>query len=293
MLYSPSAVARDKNGRLYVASSWTSTIAIFAPGADEDAPPIGSIRGGNTGLDHPAGIAIDSSGKLYVANLGIASYDTKFDSPGGITVYAAGAEGNVAPIAAIKGVKTRLYHCSGVAVDPSGKVYATNYAKDRSSGSVNIFATGANGDIAPTQLSADPKLGWFARLASREMQAEKSTSRIAAPIRHPLRLVQTVFKYSQPAPTGMSRRPRPSRAMPLLLVRPLGDSTRCERKHFRGESSQFGIWAYLCPTASPCIRRLAMGTSRRSGLSKVILYGSTLLNDQLKDWHWIQAESST
>jgi hypothetical protein len=77
------------------------------------APIAGSgvIRGSQTQLAGPAGIARDSVGRLYVAN--------RYGSDGNVTVYAANAVGNVPPVA-------RLTRPAGGADVPVGLAMTSN-----------------------------------------------------------------------------------------------------------------------------------------------------------------------
>jgi hypothetical protein len=149
-----SGVARDFSGRLYVTNDRLRTISIFAPGGDGDAPPIATIGGGNTRLDWPDAIALDASGKIYVANVtNVGSFDS-------INVYAAGAHGNVAPIATISGAATRLYAPSGIALDFSGKIYVTNGGGDsKSPPNVTVYPPNADGDVAPISIIGGSRTG--------------------------------------------------------------------------------------------------------------------------------------
>ena len=119
--------------------------------ADANPPPIATIRGGNTRLEWPEGIALDASGKIYVANSGFAP-----DFAGSITVYATGADGHVAPFATISGAKTGLRDCSAIALDPSGRIYVAN-GGGKFPGSVNVYPAGGHGDIAPIAIIGGPK----------------------------------------------------------------------------------------------------------------------------------------
>jgi len=58
--------------------------------------------GDSTGLDQPKGVALDPAGRIYVVNSATKSQQYR------ITVYAAGANGNVAPVATIAGNQTGL-----------------------------------------------------------------------------------------------------------------------------------------------------------------------------------------
>src|SRR5208282_5495 len=94
-----------------------------------DEAPLATISGSNTGLNAPVGIAVDSSGKIYVADLQAAS----------VTVYSAGSNGNVAPLATISGSNTGLSGPFGIAVDSSGKIYVADY------GAASVFVYPALG----------------------------------------------------------------------------------------------------------------------------------------------------
>jgi hypothetical protein len=70
--------------------------------------PIREISGSKTTLHNPSGIAVDASGKIYVSDAD--------RSRGRVLVYAAGANGNVAPSQVIEGKKSRLSGPRGIAV---------------------------------------------------------------------------------------------------------------------------------------------------------------------------------
>jgi sugar lactone lactonase YvrE len=78
----------------------------------------------------PTGIAVDASGNVYVSDF--------FAGPGyegAVFVYAAGANGNVSPVATIT---DGINMPSSVAVDGSGNVYAGNFE----GGNVTVYAAG-------------------------------------------------------------------------------------------------------------------------------------------------------
>jgi len=58
--------------------------------------------GDSTKLDQPRGVALDAAGRIFVVNSATISQQYR------ITVYAAGANGNVAPVATIAGNQTGL-----------------------------------------------------------------------------------------------------------------------------------------------------------------------------------------
>jgi hypothetical protein len=74
-------------------------------------------------------------------------------SPASITIYAnaAGANGNVAPVAEIVGVNTHLSIPDQIVIDPSGT--GTLYNADPGAARVAVFANlnTATGNIAPTR----------------------------------------------------------------------------------------------------------------------------------------------
>jgi len=154
LVLTASDIAIDAIGKTYVANDSINTISIFAPTAAGEEPPIATIRGGNTGLDSPEGIALDASGNIYVANFG--SYDRYV---GKVTVYPTGSEGNAVPIATISGMKTGLHASSDIAVDSVGRIYVTNGGVLGDVASVTVYAPGSDGDVAPIATISGSKTG--------------------------------------------------------------------------------------------------------------------------------------
>src|SRR5437667_153373 len=137
------ALALDSAGNLYVANYYGSSITVYAPGASGNATPSTTIAGSNAGLSWPWGIARDAADNLYVVNSWSSIGSTS------ITVYAAGASGNVAPIATIGGSSstdnTGLNYPVGIARDGAGRLYVTNPGPN----TVTVFAAGATGNATP------------------------------------------------------------------------------------------------------------------------------------------------
>jgi sugar lactone lactonase YvrE len=157
-LENPKAIAVDSSDKIYVADEGGDDdpnspprVMVYEAGSKGDIAPIATISGGKTGLDNPDGIAVESSGKIYVTNNGSESRDTDT-----ITVYPPAAHGNVAPVATI-GSETEP---QGIAVDSAGKIYVTNRVDWRHqkfglqkfdphlAQSVRVYAANANGDEA-------------------------------------------------------------------------------------------------------------------------------------------------
>jgi len=152
-LSDPQAIAIDKNGNIYVANEHTkgienNTITVYSAGSTGNVAPIQTIGGSNAGLSNPSGIAVDNSGKIYVAN----------SSDNTVTVYLAGSTGNVPPSTTIGGYDTGLSNPSGVAVDGNGNIYVSNEGGQEEGcascpsvpGSVTVYAAGSSGDAIPT-----------------------------------------------------------------------------------------------------------------------------------------------
>jgi len=133
--------AFDASGNIYVTDAANNSVTEFAAGATGAATPIATIAGANTGLDIPSGIAIDASGKIYVTNE---------DNPTGnsVTIFSAGATGNVAPAATIAGANTLLDTPNGIALDSHGNIYVAN--ENGPGFSVTIYPAGTNGNVAPS-----------------------------------------------------------------------------------------------------------------------------------------------
>lgn len=154
----PRDLATDASGHLYVDvfDDALSGIAIYdhVPGcANTNVLPDAVLTGPHTGLGSTYSLAIDSLGRLYVANIGS-------DGESQISIFAAGASGDVAPIATIRGDKTLLGAQSGtppgftksVRVDSNFNVYTAN-----SIGQIAVFSAGSTGNVAPSRIIAGDK----------------------------------------------------------------------------------------------------------------------------------------
>ncbi len=148
-LNKPDGLYIDGSNNVYVSVATAQTapqvvgaVLVFSAGAGSmgNATPAQAITGTNTLLNGPAGIALDASGNLYVANSATPS----------ITEYAPGATGNVAPIAVLQGTSTGLSTPVGVwysNVSGISGLYVVNLLND----SVTFYASGQsfNGNITP------------------------------------------------------------------------------------------------------------------------------------------------
>ncbi len=144
----PQATAVDPSGNLYIATPVpTNNIAIapieiFAPGA---TTPSRTLSGDLTTLaiGSPQGLAADSAGNLYVANVvsGVSS----------ILIFEPTATGNTPPLRDITGSNTLLGCVGGIALDNLGYLYVVSVPTCGSTASPTVlkFSTTGDGNIAP------------------------------------------------------------------------------------------------------------------------------------------------
>ena len=135
-LYRPTAVAVDKDGSLYISDASNKVIRkVTKAGVITTIAGVPGRAGyaGDGGLatkallTQPAGIAVDYSGNLYIADPS-NSVVRKVNSAGIITTFAgngtAGYSGDSGP--ATK-AQFQIGSPQGIAVDPAGNVYASDY----------------------------------------------------------------------------------------------------------------------------------------------------------------------
>jgi sugar lactone lactonase YvrE len=128
--HTPSGVAVDGNGNVYVADSANCLIRKVTPGGSVTTlAGTVNVQGSKDGtglaatFDAPSGVALDASGNLYVADTG---NDTirKVTPQAVVTTFAglAGTPGNVNG----PGTAARFYQPYGVTVDAGGNVYVAD-----------------------------------------------------------------------------------------------------------------------------------------------------------------------
>ncbi len=150
--------AFDGIGNLYVTDAVNNSVVVFAAGASGAATPTATIAGGNTGLDKPSGIAVDANGKIYVTNLGVPTIAKPTGNS--VTIFSAGATGNVAPAITISGSNTSLDTPNGLALDSKGNIYVANEGSTiNAAGSVTVYPAGSTGNATPSATIAGTTSG--------------------------------------------------------------------------------------------------------------------------------------
>ncbi len=161
-IFTPVDLAVAPDGTMYVASAFAGftadpygagTILVFPPNAPSDSAPSRIISGPSTHIGFPRGVKLDAAGRIYVL--------TSDSNDGGtanfsVEVYPPGANGDVAPVAAIAGPATHLKGGIDMAVDAQGGVYVTEITDN----AVLYFAPGANGNAAPTRTISGSNTGF-------------------------------------------------------------------------------------------------------------------------------------
>lgn len=165
----PRGLVVDSENNLFVANGnnggITHAVLMFDEEADGDVAPTKVLAGDQTGLTGPVSVALDSTGRLYVA----------CDHPErAVNVYAAdwydSVSGDIAPVARLNGDSTGLTSPVGVALDSSDNVYTVN-----SDSIVMHTQAQMNGDNAPTKTITGPETGLF---RSRSITIDQTTGEL-------------------------------------------------------------------------------------------------------------------
>jgi sugar lactone lactonase YvrE len=128
----PTGIAADASGNIYVSEESAGAVAVFSAAANGSVAPTRFLSGALTTLVNPFQLHVDGAGNLYVMNF-IAAGQVD------ILVFAPAANGNVAPI------RTLNVGVLGFTVNSAGSVYAVTQS------GVEVFAPGASGTPVPTQ----------------------------------------------------------------------------------------------------------------------------------------------
>ena len=139
--------------RHYSASQGELQILVYAPGSNGMATPTRTIIGNTTGLEGFTqnvirGLAVDSSGKLYVISGLIKG---ALVNPGS-SVFAPTANGDVAPTNVITITNLGGYTMGQIALDSAGNIYVAASILS-GPGAILIFASNSTGTVPPHQHS--------------------------------------------------------------------------------------------------------------------------------------------
>ncbi len=146
-LLNPFGIALDSSGKIYVANGLNTTtpsVTVYPANANGNVTPIATITGSLTGLADPSGIIVDPSGRIYVGNENSPSFN------GIVTVFSAGANGNVAPIRTVTGPLTGFVNGVYGVAWKNNRIFVTS-GNSTSSSRIGIFPANSNGNVAPTK----------------------------------------------------------------------------------------------------------------------------------------------
>lgn len=146
-----AGIVVDDTGEIYVANIDSNSIVGFARGSSGNVAPNVVIAGSQTGLSRPTGLALDENRNMYVGNCASGCNDGS--APPALLEFAAGSNGNVAPIRDIVGPKTKLANSNAPAVDPWGNIYVSNWIAN----TIDVFDKNANGNTRPIRVVAGSK----------------------------------------------------------------------------------------------------------------------------------------
>jgi uncharacterized protein (TIGR03437 family) len=136
-LNQPSGVALDSNGNIFIADSSNARVRkVSMSGIITTVAGGGSVDPGDGGLatnaqlSNPAGVAVDASDNLYIADIGSRSVREVSSATGIITTIAgtgsAGSSGDGGPA-----TSAGLVYPSGVTLDANGNLYIADFGAGR------------------------------------------------------------------------------------------------------------------------------------------------------------------
>jgi uncharacterized protein (TIGR03437 family) len=175
-LASPSGVALDSAGNIYIADSGNGRIrkvdtsgVITTVAGKGNGPTLGD--GGpasNAQFSNPTEVAVDSSGNIYIADVGNNAI-RKVDTIGKITSILHGGFGFCSPNT-IAAVAADIGRAPGISVDKSGNLYIANSSANcvqelETNGTVSTLAGGGTNSKAENVPAITAALGTVAAVA--------------------------------------------------------------------------------------------------------------------------------
>ena len=144
---------------LFLTIEHINAVVVYRKLADGEEKPLRTLRGLQTQLEDPHGIAVDAKNKwLFVGNhgnhkLSEAPWTGRFEPPA-ITVYPLEASGDTAPLRVIEGPKTQLNWPSAMFIDEERQeLYVANDVGD----SILVFRSTDSGNVAPIRIVKGPQ----------------------------------------------------------------------------------------------------------------------------------------
>ncbi len=117
-----------------VANGGSGTVTDYPLGAKGNVAPLFTLGQGNR-LSAPSGVAVDTTGRVYVVN----------SSGNSISEFAPGVTSSAGPDVTISGSNTGLSNPAAIALDAVGRIYVTSQTTD----TITVFGAGARGNAAP------------------------------------------------------------------------------------------------------------------------------------------------
>lgn len=143
----------------------SSSIMQFSSDSNGSVSPSSTVKG-PAGVSFE-GLAVDATGNLYVGGE-LSSNNPASQGQLEILVYAPGSNGMANPTRTITGTSTGLEgftqnSISGLALDSSGNVYVSSglIKGGLVNPGISVFASAANGDVAPTNVITMTDIGTF------------------------------------------------------------------------------------------------------------------------------------
>ena len=172
----------EKRNEIAVSVESSRMVVVYRRGSTDADLPIRVLRGPKTGMGDPHGVGFDDvNNEFIVANhgnqtAGVFRRDIKTDpsdtagtgkraqdplasgrwEPPSVTIYAADAGGDAAPLRTITGPKTGLNWPMGISIDTANdEIFVANNGDS----SVRVFKRSATGDAAPVRVLKGPLTG--------------------------------------------------------------------------------------------------------------------------------------
>ena len=142
----------DSQGTIYVADYGSNAIDVFAPGSSGNVAPERVISGSNTGLNNPGDVKVDAAGDVYAVNF----------TGNSIVEFAPQASGNATPICTLSGSNTGINTPDDMSLEADGTIVVGNFldTSGNATGSVEVFAPGSCGNVAPLQIIEGSNAGF-------------------------------------------------------------------------------------------------------------------------------------